>query len=389
MNSQVLSLCLNDWEHLLQHFPDSKEVIEKSLTRDDNSPDDKIEKGKKERRVTIFHDFKDSSEGNIQRSGKSKPFSNKKSKEATESQDQSSDDINRWPLNNRQSLVEQHLHTYEPSKEVPFAIKSSENISTVDRKKIESAVKLTDQDVLNEEEAAEELLARMEAVNDSTQENIDSLPSIGNITLNRDILNANLDVKQMKSVAVDRKKIESAVKLTDQDVLNEEEEAAEALLARMEAVNESTQENIDSLPSIGNITLNRDISNANLDVKQMKSVDEYILGRYGEYTSVTDSSKNIEEVTDATFDDPTSTSRLQQSMHVRYDEISVTKSSSIELHELKPMRDLTTDERNFKSLDSDIDPNTTNEDDNKSVITRLSEESDSDSSINKKRTSSQ
>ncbi|XP_045515115.1 uncharacterized protein LOC123708449 [Pieris brassicae] len=389
MNSQVLSLCLNDWEHLLQHFPDSKEVIEKSLTRDDNSPDDKIEKGKKERRVTIFHDFKDSSEANIQRSGKSKPFSNKKSKEATESQDQSSDDINRWPLNNRQSLVEQHLHTYEPSKEVPFAIKSSENISTVDRKKIESAVKLTDQDVLNEEEAAEELLARMEAVNDSTQENIDSLPSIGNITLNRDILNANLDVKQMKSVAVDRKKIESAVKLTDQDVLNEEEEAAEALLARMEAVNESTQENIDSLPSIGNITLNRDISNANLDVKQMKSVDEYILGRYGEYTSVTDSSKNIEEVTDATFDDPTSTSRLQQSMHVRYDEISVTKSSSIELHELKPMRDLTTDERNFKSLDSDIDPNTTNEDDNKSVITRLSEESDSDSSINKKRTSSQ
>ncbi|XP_038220103.1 uncharacterized protein LOC119838269 [Zerene cesonia] len=316
MKSQVLSLCLKDWKKLLSHFPDSREIIKKSLKYDDNPPDNKPDRPRKERKVTIAE--------NVSASHENPSASEIKTEES--------------PLERQQTILDS-LPPIEP-------LDHDETVDLPD-----SYLWPTDSRRNSLEE--EKILT----------ETTDNIP---------------LDLEVSRSVSSDLPKIN----MTDQDLLlNEEvEEATDALLAKIEGTDISSDEYRRTQSPVVD-KLKRELPDENMEeLPHMKSVEDYILERYGEDTAIEEPAATT---TTEAIDDvhPTSTTRLKHSARVRYREnTEETKHSTVEPHEIKPIRDLSTNEKNFNSLDSDIDPNVVIEADISGSTESLMD-SDSESSI--------
>ncbi|XP_045511030.1 uncharacterized protein LOC123705953 [Colias croceus] len=316
MKSQVLSLCLGDWINLLSHFPDSREIIEKSLKFDDSSPGSKPDRSRKERKVTI-------AENTVRITPEKPSTSETKTEEALLHEE-------------KQQTILDYLPPIEPL----------DHDETVDLP--ENYLWPTD----NRRHSLEDEKTLTEATD-----------------------NDQLDLEVTQSESTDLPKIN----ITDQDLLNEEvQEATDALLAKLEGTDTSTDEKRRTRSFVIE-KLKREISEGILEeLTHMKSVEDYILERYGEDTIVEEPTETTVGVDDV---QPTSTARLKHSVHVRYGENTEdTKHATLDSHEIKPIRDLSTNEKNFNSLDSDIDPNVVIETDSMESTETLMD-SDSESSI--------
>ncbi|VVD05592.1 unnamed protein product [Leptidea sinapis] len=265
--SQILTLCLKDWEHLLDHFPNSRDVIEKSFIRHDDKPDDTS--GHHRRRVTI--------------------------------------------VNDRQS--------YDNGKDMPEPNNATLNI--------------TDPTIKHEHEVTQAFNAK---------ELLNAPESLNEVDLNDDQLINKLDTGRRRSS-------ETPEAFNDALLLNEEEEATEALLAKIESPeNNVLENNINSTEPPEN-----DLNKQNLDYSvHLHSVDEYFMERY----ELPHTSSQADDASEELSNEPTSTMRMKQGFHVRYGETDETvRKSSDEYHELKPIRIHSTESRDDKTLDSDVYPN--------------------------------
>ncbi|XP_050685622.1 uncharacterized protein LOC126980035 [Leptidea sinapis] len=268
LQSQILTLCLKDWEHLLDHFPNSRDVIEKSFIRHDDKPDDTS--GHHRRRVTI--------------------------------------------VNDRQS--------YDNGTDMPEPNNATLNI--------------TDPTIKHEHEVTQAFNAK---------ELLNAPESLNVVGLNDDQLINKLDTGRRRSS-------ETPEAFNYALLLNEEEEATEALLAKIESPeNNVLENNINSTEPPEN-----DLNKQDLDYSvHLHSVDEYFMERY----ELPHTSSQADDIaSEELSNEPTSTMRMKQGFHVRYGETDETvRKSSDEYHELKPIRIHSTESRDDKTLDSDVYPN--------------------------------
>lgn len=309
--SQVLTLHLKDWEDLLKHFPKSRNSIYKNIVTDDDNPDGDDEPGSKglvkrddeppsssqKEPSTFLSSPASSQEFGSLRKNRSNTFVPPPGTSQTLTRSETIDRPYIWPT--RSKISTSSLDSVSITKQ-PSRNPSMEHLRALDD---DNTNKLPEKaDVLNQTKS------NMSVRNELSSE------SIKPTTSKRAMLNENIWERSISSESFKEKQ------------------------KRKEDLKKLKEQPIRTRPK---------------SPSEVKSVEDYIQEQYRNDQDWHEN-KSSQKLTMEQFKGISPLISLKKRKpRVRYQE---RKSSTlpVEFHELKPIRDLSTDERNLRSLDSDM-----------------------------------